>query len=225
VKCGIANNQKKEKIMSKSTQIMRAIEMKKYGFTNAQIADALKLNKPVITITVKKESIMKKLIIGILFIIFAIVVATLGATRVSASVDDPTVPETTLEEGNPDFWGVQPVCPKGELPQTYLADAPCAPLDPCVGINSETGWGLSMWNLFPCQEALVLPIESETVESSSVQVSETPSGVPEEQPYLPATGSGAKMVINLIALVFIVIGLTITWFSSRKTAAPIKSQE
>lgn len=45
---------------------------------------------------------------------------------------------------------VPPHCPEGQYPQSYADDAPCGPIDPCVGINPDTGLGTTLWGIQEC---------------------------------------------------------------------------
>lgn len=116
-------------------------------------------------------------------------------TTVPPTTEPPvtTVPPTTVPDG----------CPPGEYPQSYDDDAPCGPVDPCVGIDAETGMGTTLWGIQPCGT----PVET------------TPPTVPPTTPSvgtpsLPETG-GETWVMAAIAGFLVAAGFGATRLARR----------
>jgi LPXTG-motif cell wall-anchored protein len=111
-------------------------------------------------------------------------------------------PETTLE--TPDttdvFYGPTPSCPDvdgvPQYPQSYYTDAPCGPVDPCVGIDPETGQGTTLWMIQPC---------SVDIPTSAAAVA-TPTELPQ---------TGASEIFFIIGALVLFAGITLTVASRR----------
>ena len=125
-------------------------------------------------------------------------------TTTTSTVPETTVPPTTVPETTTTIpvrpTTTVPGCPPGEVRQNYGQDAPCGPTDPCVGIDSETGLGSTLWTFQTCGT----PVATTT---TTVAVAEPP-------PTLPATGgetgwialTGTVMILTGISLVSMVKG-------------------
>ena len=122
---------------------------------------------------------------------------TTTVPETTTTVPETTVPATTTTEVTttttevvqcPDVNGVH------QYPQSYADDAACGPIDPCVGINPDTGLGTTLWTIQQCGT----PIATTT---TTVAVTEPPT--------LPATGA-ASPEIAVVATVALLVGVLLT---------------
>lgn len=100
-------------------------------------------------------------------------------TTTVAETTTTTVAETTTTTGETTTTTPE-ICPDidgiNQYPQDYSADPECGPVDPCVGINPDTGLGTTLWGVQECGT----PTTTATVATTA-----PPAGTDQQ---LPATG-------------------------------------
>lgn len=72
-------------------------------------------------------------------------------TTTTTIPDEETTTTSTVPEEETTTT-LPPRCPpEARFPQSYEPNAPCGPIDPCVGVDPVTGKGTTLWHVAPCE--------------------------------------------------------------------------